>query len=40
MADAPRASQLSPFRSRAFALIWGAAVVSNLGTQLQQVAAA
>jgi len=41
MADAaPRASQFAPFRHRAFALIWGAAIVSNLGSQLQQVGAA
>ena len=41
MADAaPRGSQFAPFRHRAFALIWAAAIVSNLGSQLQQVGAA
>ncbi len=32
--------QLSPFGYRAFATIWSAALISNFGTQLQQVGAA
>lgn len=39
MAAVTESSHLSPFRHRAFAMIWGAALVSNLGTQLQQVGA-
>jgi MFS family permease len=34
-----RSGSLSPLRYRAFAMIWTAALVSNLGTQLQQVGA-
>ncbi|MCA8881004.1 MAG: MFS transporter [Rhodobacteraceae bacterium] len=39
MAPHSDSSQLSPFRYRIFATIWGASLISNLGTQLQQVGA-
>jgi MFS family permease len=39
MADSPASSSLAPFGHRAFAVLWTATVVSNIGTWMQNAAA-
>jgi len=39
VARADESSSLAPFRDRAFAVLWTATVVSNIGTWMQSAAA-